>query len=331
MADYSINPYNFDFSDVVRVASCSHQHCELQSEFNNIVHNGGYRHYAISNYYPSAPVYPLSSKFTNVPSDAISCPNAEHHNTNITGQHINGLGCTLVSGSPEGQFPVGMGGIKWQDAFKKILDTLLYSDGGGITINHPTWSNNHGSGYTTEKIAKLLDYDVNKVLGIEIYNSNSNPPEYNLELWDSILLTGRRCWGFGASDHVGQSSGPPDGKNVLLVDDATEHKCLQAYRNGNFYVQIHNTELTFDNISFVDGQLDVSSTLAISMNVVIDGISTSYNANHVSIEVPPSSIYVRVEAFSSDDAIYSQPIILNGKYYPKDSGKSFFDMIPFLN
>lgn len=332
-----LNPYiDVNWQSVLKIPACSHQHCETQAQFNNIVASGMYELYAISNYYPSAPVYPLSSKFTDIPSNAISCPNAEHHNmsnngSSVVGLHVNGLGCTKVSGSGrqyvDGHWvydsPVGFDGADWRTAFGEILTTLLYSDGGGITINHPNWSSHHGG---IPDVLQMLAFD-DRVLGIEVWNANYEDGEnrnWDWELWDYILRKGIRCWGFAASDHTGQNSGSPEGRNVLLCTERSEHECLKAYREGRFYCQLHASNLAFTNISLSGRTLNVSAPNATSISVVIDSKKTTFNSNTVSIGLPNRCIYVRVEARSADDTIWCNPIIFGKK-------GGFNRMIPYMD
>ena len=323
-----INPYkDVDWANAVKIPACSHQHCETQAQFDNIVSSGMYRVYAISNYYPSAPVYPLSSKFTDIPANAISCPNAEHHGTNINALHFNGIGSTYVSGSPryweDGHYvyeePVGFDGANWRYAFTQVLGALQYGDGGGITINHPAWSNRHG-GLSQQVIEEMLNYD-SRVLGIEVYNAGEE--DWDWELWDKILIKGRRCWGFAASDHIGQNSGSPQGRNVLLCADTSEHECQRAYREGRFYCQKHNTALAFTNISLNGRLYSVTTANADSITIVVNGRKTTTSGNSASMVLPSNCVYVRAEAVGGEDIIWCNPIIL-GK------GNSFNKYVPYM-
>ena len=312
-----INPYSgVTWGTVTRVMSCSHEHCEDQSDFNVLIESSGLRHIAISNYYPSAPVYPLSAKFDyGIPAGAISCPNAEHHNLSIKGTplsrlHINGLGSFYSSGSPRGEVPFGCQGVDVLTIVGAICNHLQFPDGGGVTINHPYWSR-----LSIDDIEYILDYD-DRVLGLEIFNSfieKEDAPESmvgNIEKWDAVLLTGRRCWGFCVADHQGQQFPDWMGRNILLVDEATEHKCLQAYRKGAFYGQLKNSNLAFTNISFSNGTFEVSTANAETIKVVIDGVATEYNCNSVSVAVPDNATYVRAEGHSADDIVFSNPVML---------------------
>jgi hypothetical protein len=252
----------------------------------------------------------LSEYFDNVPSDAIGSPNAEHHNMLVDGGivsalHVNGLGSNFSSD------PVNNGGKngEWRETLKKILDALQFPDGGGITINHPKWSDEFNQVNMKLMIPKMLDYD-SRVLGIEIYNHTSDIDQehlgtgYALDYWDDILKTGRRCWGFAVPDwHT-------DGRNILLVDEATEEKCLKAYRKGNFYSRIKNTDLSFTNISFANNVLTVSTNKATSIDVVVNGVHTKHYGSSCSQTISNFATYFRVSASNDSDEIYSNPFIL---------------------
>jgi hypothetical protein len=94
-------------------------------------------------------------------------------------------------------------------------------------------------------LTEMLDFDP-RVLGIEVWNHRNlfggiKPGSEEMPfycLWDDILRTGRRCFGFFVKDHflLGR------GRNVLLVPQSTrqtprerEHEALRAYRDGRFF------------------------------------------------------------------------------------------------
>lgn len=142
----------------------------------------------------------------------------------------------------------------WRDVFRSVLDGemvegtrrggLLHPEGGGITLNHP--------GGSAESYAEMLDFDP-RVLGIEVWNQltsgfgsqrgfyEADPrlaPDRFYRLWDEILKTGRRCWGFFVKDHNTYGRG----RNVLLVPPLEglsagerEAAALRAYRAGTFF------------------------------------------------------------------------------------------------
>lgn len=134
------NPYaGIRWEKVKYIPSTSHVHIENQEKLDKIYHSFGLKHIPISNYYPSAPAYPLGSIrynqyavpwndiickgphawinelpadlqarlpfqlgdyiFKNVPPDIIVSPNAEHHSFTNTPLHSNALGSLYSSGN----------------------------------------------------------------------------------------------------------------------------------------------------------------------------------------------------------------------------------------
>jgi hypothetical protein len=131
----------------------------------------------------------------------------------------------------------------WRDVFREALKKLLHPNGGGLTLNHPTGK--------LADYAPMLDFDP-RVLGIEVWNQltsgfgssrgfydhSGEPNLHFYHLWDDILRTGRRCWGFFVKDHNTFGRG----RNVLLVPKLDglpaaerEAAALRAYRQGAFF------------------------------------------------------------------------------------------------
>jgi len=132
----------------------------------------------------------------------------------------------------------------WKDAYRAALDGTLkdadgnpieglrFPDGGGITLNH--------TGSFSDTLEKL-DFDP-RVLGIEVWNQHfAFGPKGSLafyNLWDEVLSTGKRCFGFFVRDHFIYERG----RNVLILPpskglsiEEREHNAARAYRNGIFY------------------------------------------------------------------------------------------------
>lgn len=320
-----INPYGeIQWNNIQRLWSVTHAHGRTNQNLEYLA-LGGVEHYPMSNYYPSSPVYPLEDYFTSIPEGSIGCPNAEHHNTDIGGYvHINGLGSMFSSGSEKGGEHYGYDGGQWQRLFMDIINNLLYADGGGITINHPCWTHDNMSSFGIRQVIRMLDYDTKQVLGIELYTDSTVSYEeaerqyvYARDMWDEILKTGRRCWGFGTPDWGAYSSedGSWRGRCILLVPEKTNHAALIAYRNGQFYAKKNNTDLAFTNIDYDSKtrNLIVNTNTATSISVVIDGQYTTYNESDVDITIPKNVVYFRIEAANNDDKIWSNPIMLKNR------------------
>jgi len=326
-----INPYNnVNWSTYLKVPSCSHEHDKSQPAFNKLV-SGGLKHIALSNYHPPEPWYPLDSKFT-IPTGAevIGSPNAEFYSMSIASLHANGLGSLYYEGEPA---PTAT----WKSKFLNILNHMQYSDAGGITINHPAWTKWAGAGsaniLTNKAIMEMLDFD-NRVLGIEFFNTtcgkivdsdwslfDTTGKSWDLDTWDDILKTGRRCWGFCVADHDGEILTDGYnwiGRNILLCDSSImntgttaekEHECLKAYREGRFYGSLKDTNLKFTEISINGNTLTVSATDATSLHIVVDGVYNTINSNSTTYTIPNYATYVRVEGHNDEDRIFSNPII----------------------
>lgn len=152
----------------------------------------------------------------------------------------------------------------WRRVFDEILDGyelngkkeggLLFPDGGGITLNHPTGKQ--------EIYESMLDHDP-RVLGIEVWNHLASgfgsskggyvipkegevPDHHFYELWDQLLSSGRRCWGFFVKDHTTYGRG----RNILLTppladlsNTEKEAAALRAYRQGAFFGSVATFQL----------------------------------------------------------------------------------------
>ena len=329
-----INPYaDVDWQNCETIVSVTHAHAKNQEQFD-LLYAGGLRHIAISNYYRSEPFYPVVNgkvsgietvETINIPTDCVPCPNAEHHNMNIDALHICTVGSFFSSGSPEGSAPKSMDEKSWKALIKSAVHMLQFPDAGGLTINHPTWSD-----LSMTNIFAILDY-TKYVLGIEACNTDLAG---DLQYWDNVLITGRRAWGFFVPDHKhkwqeaqhGEEGklakiGQWRGRNVLIVPQKTEHECLKAYRNGHFFGRLYNTDLSFTNISLSGQNVTYATNKATSITVIEDGIKTTYNGSSCTHTVSAGATYVRAEAsrdytfeyndgseVTKKDVIYSQPI-----------------------
>ncbi len=270
------------------------------------------------------------SVYTDVPDDVIISANAEHHRFSNSGAHICCPGSSFSSGNFDARnhyklkdhgFSIGFGGT-WQEAFKEMLDGLDYPDGGGITINHPTWF----SRFSDAQVIEMLDFD-ERVLGIEIYNDLSGtrdygkiqnyiPPleepvqGYSLKMWDRILSTGRRCWGFCVPDHSVEKMKNWKGRSILLVDEFTEKNCLKAFRNGNFYEALLGNGLTIEKfVAHETFALIKTNKPALIRFISEKGIIEARVGEEASCRIPADAIYLRLEIEDFEgEKLFTQPI-----------------------
>jgi hypothetical protein len=306
------NPYsNVLLGSDYNLKTTTHDHCTVQTVLDNLM-SKNLDALAISNYYPSIPAYPLSEfpAFTNLP-DVIQIPNAEQHGfTNTVGAcHLNSVGSMFASGKPLGQTPIGVNDT-WEHAIIKINREMIFDDGGGITINHPAWSQ-----LTLQNVCDFLDYS-DTVIGIEIYNQSSeidNGTGWALDLWDEVLKTGRRCYGFAVPDHKAESETTGTewfGSIRLIVSEKTQHACLKAIRDGAFYSQIKWTSLALTDITVNGRNVSVTVNETANIRAISDGeVINTVTGTTMNVSVPNSATYVRFEIETSDDAIYTNAIM----------------------
>lgn len=314
------SPYaSVEWDDVRHLHSVNHEHTHraapgeeaweespnAQERFDGL-YERGIRHFAISNYHPAAPTYPLGEHFDDVPEDAIGCPNGEH--TSGDRGHYCAVASTFTSIN-RSYNPL------WTELFDELLDHLAYEDGGGIIVNHPRRSN-----LDTGTIEERLDYDP-RVLGIEVWNHRGVVnPKYRSRgnarsTWDELLMGGRRVFGYFNPDYHshwdGRSWGyEARGRNVLLVPETTEEAAAAAYREGRCYGALDGSGLAFERIEATDETVVVETNHADSIEFVSYGqaIHTAYD-RQASYALRGDEPYVRVEASDeTGEVIFSQPV-----------------------
>jgi len=282
------------------------------------------------------PVTESEKVFSTIPDDIILSNNAEHHGfNNVPGDlHINSPGSSYCSGNincrdryhlVDRGFFIGFGG-SWQEAFQGIIAELDYPDGGGVVINHPTWFSDIPDKFMFE----MLDFD-ERVIGMEIYNhlsygytqTGKRAPDFqdeelgfSLNLWDRILSTGRKCLGFAVPDHSAKD-GDWHGRIVLLVPEITEHQCLRAFRNGNFYACLKDNGLTVTQYSVDTQNATVCFSAPADIRFIADGETVQeMTGRSAEFAIPqdngsPAITYLRVEASDvTGERLFLQPVML---------------------
>jgi hypothetical protein len=273
--------------------------------------------------------------FSDIPEDVIITPNAEHHGFSNSRSHICSPGSSFISGNIDPKehyhlkrhgFCVGFGGT-WQEGFEGMLQSLVYPDAGGITINHPTWF----SQLPEEQVFEMLDFDEG-VLGIEIYNDYSanrnwsetpnykapseSEPGFSLNLWDRILSTGRRCWGFCVPDHSVKKGTNWNGRTILLVSEFAEHDCLRAYRQGQFYGCLKDNGLTVRDFSATESTISIAVNAPAMIKFITETeIASIVKGECATYDIPqrdgsPDVMYVRIEIEDdSGERLFLQPVV----------------------
>ena len=380
------HPYKgVDWASAHQIRGTTHVHCKTQEDLDVILRRIEFL--TLSNYYPSAPWWPLSKMTENyyrlhhdfpvmvkgkrvegpfdwnkivgkwikdlppelqkeypfkeggkifgpLPEGVLEAPNAEHHNFRLEDGrghlrlHMNSPGSTFASGTfdqwqkrrfqtgERGGYNFGSGEL-WSTAIDRMIEGLIYPDGGGVTINHPAWSS-----YDRPFILKILDHDP-RVLGMEVIEGGwKNAEAY----WDWVLATGRQCFGFFVPDHNIRLKNGAFGVNVLVTPERSVHACLKAYRDGNFYGAKRGlNELKFTRIVF-DGATVEAETDKPARFEVITGLGvvkreakstgvkwTMEGQYEWSGPRADAHVFARIKAYALDgsgEELFSQPYML---------------------
>ena len=273
--------------------------------------------------------------FADIPDDVILSHNAEHHTFTNLRCHVCSPGSSFASGNFDvhGHYHLNKHGFcagfgdSWQEGFEGMLQGLDYPDGGGIIINHPTWY----SWLSDDEVLEMLDFD-ERVLGIEIYNDHSakknwfkdaaykapseSEPGFSLNLWDRILATRRRCWGFCVPDHNVCKGENWHGRSILLVPEFTEENCLKAYRQGQFYGCLKGSDLAIRDFTATDSAISVSISAPARIKFITEaGPARTIAGKSATYELPQKNgalalRYVRVEIEDdSGERLFLQPVM----------------------
>lgn len=279
--------------------------CTPQEVFDSL-YDRGIRHFAISNYHPAKPTYPLGDYHTDVPADALGCPNAEH---SIAGQgHYCSIGSTFATVNSTNEQP-------WEDLFRGMLDEMVYDGGGGIVINHP-----RRTGLSVDAIEERLAFD-DRVLGMEVWNHRGIAREkYGsrgnaLSTWDELLTAETQAFGFFNPDY----HAPWDdskwgekarGRNVLLVPDHTEAAAASAYREGCLYGALDGSGLRFERIDATEEAVTVETDRPSCIRFITKSQAVAVeHGRSASYELTGREPYVRIEALDEHgEHLFSQPI-----------------------
>ena len=272
--------------------------------------------------------------FPKWPDGMLEAPNAEHHSfllddgRSAGSLHLCAPGSAYASGTFDAHnffktkthgYNFGSG-EKWRTAVDRMIAGMVYPDGGGVTINHPSWTH-----LDRKLMLDILDHDP-RILGCEVMEHGFNSEHY----WDWALSTGRQCFGFFVPDWGVIEDSCDFGANILVVPEPTVHECMKAYREGNFYGSLHAMgELRFTRIAFDGRKLTAATDKPAKFQVITArGVVQETTGTEMAWECtvrrnrrgkavarsgPRVEVFARVKAFATDgseEVLFSQPFML---------------------
>jgi len=264
--------------------------------------------------------------FKPLPPGILEAPNAEHHHfllkdgSPAKDLHICSPGSLFASGTFDAHnkfktmshgYDYGAGEF-WGTSVDRMIAAMMFPDGGGVTINHPSWTK-----LDRALLLEMLDWDP-RILGIEVIEGKGvNSENY----WDWALATGRQCFGFFVPDWWVDKK--VFGANILCVQEKTVQACMRAYRQGNFYgAKNALDELAFTKIGFDGRTVKAATDKPARFEVITSrGVVKEATGTEVSwtVEVedywqgPGYHVYARVKAYATDgsgEELFSQPFML---------------------
>ena len=131
------NPYEqIDWENIYYLHSGSHLHSRSQEGWEEI-YEMGIRHFALSNYYPSEPTWPLPDEFLRGREDIVASPNAEHHAATDHSLHFTTIGSFYTTGYGRGfstEFDVDWEKTPFEYTFEdlNIFNPEAHSPGEGV-------------------------------------------------------------------------------------------------------------------------------------------------------------------------------------------------------
>ena len=245
-----------------------------------------YDHVAVSNYYPSAPWYPMEAFYSQVPENFMISPNGEHVHF---GSSVSNRVCLNFTGTDGNVHICGVGSFaasdpnyqQWslQGCIAQIVNRLQFPQAGGATINHPAWSK-----LTGQDVLDIMQ-KTNGVFGLEVHHGSTEDANHDpivegwaISAWDYVLSQGVQLFGLAVPDHKCEGLDPEApladgggyGYNHCLVRARTEQEILLAYSYGRFY----SSNFWFKPESPIDNPADDPHNLLFTELKYNDGVFT---------------------------------------------------------
>jgi len=187
-----------------------------------------------------------------------------------------------------------------------------YPDKGKRIVAHPAWSG------VTAKMINALDFGC---IGIEVYNyvcSYVYGKGHSVNIWDELLVAGRRIWGFSVDDAHFNPDAPTAGGGWIQVqaDELTQDAIMGAMARGEFYStsgpEIARIDVDDNGVMTVESRYPCDSIVFVAhehRGWRYYQVSTAplLSAWH---QLTPDMIYCRAEVRCGNKTAWTQPIFV---------------------
>lgn len=197
---------------------------------------------------------------------------------------------------------------------QEIIDKINLQKGISIICHPHIYTEDY---WPLNQLLKLQRYS-----GIEIYNHNVKMNNAGravaTDVWDQLLLAGKKVWGFAADDmhHVSRIGG---GFLMVLAQEKSLVSILEAVKQGSFYASTGayfkeiSVNISTKNEQILSIILDPISALDSELSVIGDGGKLLFkipgsSTISISLDSLETSRYFRIELKRADGAFaWSQP------------------------
>jgi len=198
--------------------------------------------------------------------------------------------------------------------YQKVIDQARKS-GAFVILCHPNWQRREF--FPLETMKQLTGYIGIEILNTGIYNVNNWGSGYALavDLWDELLTSGKKVYGFGNDDfHYWRDL--DNVCNMICAKSAAYEDIFEAVTTGRFYV---STGLELERFDYDGIKLTVQAKLAIpsyidtfEYRIIGSGGKLLYQSTgkDIAYRINDSELYARVEVTGPNgEKLYTQPII----------------------
>lgn len=195
---------------------------------------------------------------------------------------------------------------------QEVLNSIDPENEYGV-IAHPKWKHTYDH-WPLSELERLGGYS-----GIEIYNGliEGHPgSETAIDIWDQLLSSGRRVWGF-ANDDSHRPWEIAKGWNVVQAEECNATAILEALASGRFYA---STGVSVGSIEVSDGTVSIDTENAEAIRLISDHgiIQQVADGSNASFRIPEQLVhrgretsYIRIECDGrGTDKAWLQPIFL---------------------
>lgn len=208
-----------------------------------------------------------------------------------------------------------------------VLDEIAEDTGSFAVVCHPNFlvavkpPDRFQAHNSFDQINKWTGY-----LGLEIYNgaiSRLNGSPYATDIWDRLLTTGKRVWGFANDDSHraegdgGPIAGRPDHTPLMTSDmergwnvvwaEKTPSSILDAFRAGRFYAS-SGVEILSIEVEGMTVRVRTRNAGRIAAIRETGRRFAQVDGPELEVQVPPDALYARFECWGdAEKSAWTQP------------------------